>query len=1004
MPKQTNALAVAVVALLMLTAAGAPRAEAVLTFSVSSASSWPNQAHHDAAVAAMQQVVDRYNAYGYFGNYNVWVYYDAGIPTAQASYGGSIGFGGTYPAERVTQHEMAHYLGLPSSGWSGLMTGGTWDGFHAVQRVRQFDGEQATLNGDSIHFWPYGLNYDSEGSEINKQRQVAIVYAMRADLGIGPSAHPSTATTVTATANDPSGQSGFNHKTIWSDGYFAHAGADYLTGDFAVRTPASANSFKFYGDSLTVNNTSASRGLYFKGQGTSAVVTFNNLILDGGWVYHLSNLSDLFQLGGVVTVESASNICAKQGNIDILASVAGSGALTIRPTDSPAVDDRYVRFYAWDNTFSGDLVNEARFELAEGANFAFTIGADGVNNAIIGPSAAATLLNGVFEIDLTAASDTVGDAWTLVTAANTTYGATFDIPGFSRNGSLWRNGQYEFDETTGVLTVVPAPSTWNVDGDGAWSNAAYWTEGVPAGGDDAILGPVLTAPAVIDLDVPATLNRLTFDNPNSYVVAGANALTLTGDAEIVVADGDHEIAVPVAGTAGLTVLGGGSITLSAASSYTGDTVVASGTLALAGVGGLSGTSAITVSPGATFDVSERTSPFQLTSGQSLHHHAADAVMGDVIVGNGGLIAGAGGFGGNVTATAGGVIRVGENGLSYFTPDIGLVHYVDATTGSRGNTSRTNGMAFYPIAEGVTGADNDWEARSLGNNGTLEAGGEVAEDAYEIKTTVKLLNPWESYEVFVLFWDPVSSAEDWNVRAGFGSNPGGNTLYAAADARIGNVTAPPASTLNFVTAPILDEGGRAMLAAQLGTHTANADGELAVFIDDMPSHIGANRRTLYDGLGIAQVGPVTMAVAGDVTLSAGAVLEIDVLTPANLDRLSVGGQFTAGGTLALTFIPQGSPPQLGDTYDLIDAAAFDGSFDGLIAPALPAGQAWDLRGLAIDGTISVADVAAAVADCVACMAGPGGGVQPGCAAQDADADGDVDLVDYAELQAALKTGQ
>ena len=79
-------------------------------------------------MAAIQLVVNRYNAYGDFGNANVYVYYNAGIPTAQASYNGSIGFGGTYPNERVMAHEMAHYLGLPSGNWGGLMTGGSWDG------------------------------------------------------------------------------------------------------------------------------------------------------------------------------------------------------------------------------------------------------------------------------------------------------------------------------------------------------------------------------------------------------------------------------------------------------------------------------------------------------------------------------------------------------------------------------------------------------------------------------------------------------------------------------------------------------------------------------------------------------------------------------------------------------------------------------------------------------------------------------------------------------------
>jgi hypothetical protein len=199
-----------------------------LTFTIGG--TWDTDARRNAATAALQAAVSRYNAYGDFGNANIYVYYNAGIPTAQASYNGSIGFGGTWPAERVTMHEMAHYLGLPSGNWTSLFSTGTWSGARAGRLVRQFDGEEAALRGDTIHFWPYGLNYDSEGSEINRQRHVAVVYGMRADLGIGSTAEPSTATSVRLTASDPLGESGFNYQTRWSDTQFAHPGAAYATG------------------------------------------------------------------------------------------------------------------------------------------------------------------------------------------------------------------------------------------------------------------------------------------------------------------------------------------------------------------------------------------------------------------------------------------------------------------------------------------------------------------------------------------------------------------------------------------------------------------------------------------------------------------------------------------------------------------------------------------------------------------------------------------------------
>lgn len=309
--------------------------------------------------------------------------------------------------------------------------------------------------GDANHFWPYGLNQDSEGAEINKQRNVAMVYAQRADMGIGPATHPSTATSVTATGSDPVGESGFNYKTRWSDGYWPHAGAAYTLGANSLRTPESGNSFHFGGDSLTLNSTSSVTGLWYRGTGTTGVTSFNNLILAGGWIDHRASVADIFKLDGKVTVQAPSSIRALFGNIEVLADVAGAGTLTIHPTQIPGENNRYVRFKSPDNTFVGSIVNNARFELASGANFKFAIGAVGVNNVISGASALVTALNGAFTFDVTGADYDYGNSWTLVTAANTAYGATFNMPGFTNNSGVWNNGSFSYSQATGVLSVSP---------------------------------------------------------------------------------------------------------------------------------------------------------------------------------------------------------------------------------------------------------------------------------------------------------------------------------------------------------------------------------------------------------------------------------------------------------------------------------------------------------------------------------------------------------------------
>ena len=423
-------------------------ANAALTFTVE-ANGWPNAAHRQAAIDALQSSVNRYNAYGNFGNYNVYAYYNAGIPTAQASYLGSIGYGGTYPNERVTMHEMSHYLGTGTFGTP-------WDGARGEAIVDQFDGLEASLNGDGAHYWPYGLNFDSEGAEINKQRHVALLYAMRADMGIGSTASPSSAQAVLLTANDPVGTSGFNHASNWSDSHFAQPGTDYYTGNFALRTPNGYNSWTFVGDSLTVNNkNNPNGGLLYNGWGHTGIVTIKNLILDGGTVKHDQFDLDTFQLDGRVTVVSPSKITAANGNINVLSDVTGVNTLTIG-------DGAYlVKFLSEDNTFKGNIDVQGKFELADNADLRFVIKGNQVNNAISGAGADSVLLDGDFQFDTFNADISSGNFWAIVTAANATYGSNFTVSGFSETSSgVWADSTgFVFTEATGRLTHSPEPAS-----------------------------------------------------------------------------------------------------------------------------------------------------------------------------------------------------------------------------------------------------------------------------------------------------------------------------------------------------------------------------------------------------------------------------------------------------------------------------------------------------------------------------------------------------------------
>lgn len=148
---------------------------------------------------AMDSTCWYYNRYTNFRG-NVYVYYNAGIPTAQASYHGSIGFGPntSYMWVGTAMHEMAHFVGSgTTTAWQSKLSGGVWTGTVASALLKSWTGE--TLKGDSnsnpIHFWPYGINYRNEitnlGSQQNQQealiRHCKLVKAMVVDDAKVPS-------------------------------------------------------------------------------------------------------------------------------------------------------------------------------------------------------------------------------------------------------------------------------------------------------------------------------------------------------------------------------------------------------------------------------------------------------------------------------------------------------------------------------------------------------------------------------------------------------------------------------------------------------------------------------------------------------------------------------------------------------------------------------------------------------------------------------------------------
>ncbi len=164
-----------------------------ITYSIQAGLETSQPANYKLIKQAMDSACWYYNRYTNFRG-NIYVYYNEGIPTAQASFRGSIGFGPntTYMWVGTAMHEIAHFVGSGTTWqWQSKLSNGVWTGAVASALLKSWTGEvlKGDNNSNPIHFWPYGINYRSEitnlGSIANQQlalmRHCLLVKAMVVD-------------------------------------------------------------------------------------------------------------------------------------------------------------------------------------------------------------------------------------------------------------------------------------------------------------------------------------------------------------------------------------------------------------------------------------------------------------------------------------------------------------------------------------------------------------------------------------------------------------------------------------------------------------------------------------------------------------------------------------------------------------------------------------------------------------------------------------------------------
>jgi len=136
--------------------------------------------------AALERALSFYNCYTNITK-ALNIQFNPSVDTADGNPNGSIRFGSSASMNFVTaMHEISHTLGVgDDNGYDSLIQNGVFTGPIATARLRELtEDDQAEIHGDGQHFWPYGLNYETEWhSDQDGIFHCYLVTAIRQDMG-----------------------------------------------------------------------------------------------------------------------------------------------------------------------------------------------------------------------------------------------------------------------------------------------------------------------------------------------------------------------------------------------------------------------------------------------------------------------------------------------------------------------------------------------------------------------------------------------------------------------------------------------------------------------------------------------------------------------------------------------------------------------------------------------------------------------------------------------------
>jgi autotransporter-associated beta strand protein len=427
-------------------------------------------------------------------------------------------------------------------------------------------------------------------------------------------------------------------------------------------------------DNTYLGNTTVASGILSVTNASGSATSSGSVAVTGGV------LGGTGAIGGAVSISSGAGL--KPGGITTTGTTVGN--LTTGTLDLNGGSTLYTEF-----------ANASSSDLAIVNGNLLTTGASAGNPVLVD-----------LRLENSAAKWTNLGTFNLIQYSGTFTGNANDLfevsPGSTQGGLT-----YTFAASGGFITVTisgSAPSEWNVDSGGNWSNAANWLNGVPNQvGATAKFAAAITSPATVTVDTANTVGAIQFNNANSYTVAGTFTLSMnasSGNANIEILSGNHEISAPlaladsvdlslaaptntltlsgdVAGAGGLKNATAGAVVLNGTNTFGGGVDFSAGSLTFGtgslGTGSLSlADSTLIWEAGNTEDISSRTVTVSGTS-VTMDTNGGNVVLANAIGGGGagGLIkAGAGSlvFSANPTYTgsttiSGGTLQLGNGGTT-----------------------------------------------------------------------------------------------------------------------------------------------------------------------------------------------------------------------------------------------------------------------------------------------------------------------------------------------------